>query len=87
MFLLVFILYGTMFLLDFVDYFHFPVGETVNYNLLKIFLVPILFLIFFFQDPYNLNVGAFDIVPEVSETVLFSFHSFYFILLFRSYFH
>ena len=26
-------------------------------------------------------------VPEVSETVLSSFHSFYFILLFRSYFH
>ena len=76
-----------MFLLDFVDYFHFPVGETVNYNLLKIFLVPILFLIFFFQDPYNLNVGAFDMVPDVSETVPSSSHSFYFILLFRSYFH
>ena len=27
------------------------------------------------------------IVPEVSETTLSSFHSFYFILLFRSYFH
>ena len=29
----------------------------------------------------------FDIVPEVSETILCSFHSFYFSLLFRSYFH
>ena len=38
-------------------------------------------------DPYNLNVSAFDIVSEVSETILSSFHSFYFILLFRSYFH
>ena len=38
-------------------------------------------------SPYNSNVGAFDIVPEVSETILSSFHSFYFILLFRSYFH
>ena len=28
----------------------------------------------------------FDIVPEVSETILSSFHSFYFIMLFRSYF-
>jgi len=49
-------------------------------------LIPFLFL-FFFWDPYNLNVDTFDMVPEVSETVLNSFHSFYFILLFRSYFH
>ena len=35
--------------------------------------------------PYNSN-SVFDIVPGVSETVLSSFHSFYFILLFRSYF-
>ena len=48
----------------------------------KIFSYP-----FFFLDPYNLKVGAFDIVPEVSETILSSFYSFYFILLFRSYFH
>jgi len=34
-------------------------------------------------DPYNMNVTAFDIVPEVSETILSSFHAFYFILLFR----
>ena len=37
--------------------------------------------------PYNSTVGAIDIVPEVSETILSSFHSFYFILLFRSCFH
>ena len=43
--------------------------------------------LFFFWDPYNSNVGAFDIVPEVSKTILSSFHSFYFILLFISYFH
>ena len=34
-----------------------------------------------------MNVGAFGIVPEVFEAILSSFHSFYFILLFRSYFH
>ena len=44
-------------------------------------------ILFFFWDPCNSNVGAFDIVPEVSETILSSFHSFHFILLFRSYFH
>ena len=38
-------------------------------------------------SPCNSNVGAVVIVPEVSETILSSSHSFYFILLFRSYFH
>ena len=45
------------------------------------------FFLFFFWDLYNSNVGVFDMVPEVSETVLSFFHSFYFILFFRSYFH
>ena len=34
-----------------------------------------------------MNVGVFNVVPEVSETVLISFHSLFFILLFGSYFH
>ena len=42
-------------------------------------LIPFLFL--FFQVPYNSNTGVFNIVPEVSETFLSSFHSFYFIVL------
>ena len=65
--------------------FPFPCWGIFNYNLFKFFLIPFLFL--FFWDPYNLNVGAFDVVPEVSEVILSSFHSFYFMLLFRSYFH
>ena len=73
-------------LLDLIGYFLFHVGEIFNYNLLKKFLIPFLFL-FFFWNPYSSNIGTFDMVPEVSETVLSSFHSFYFILLFRSYFH
>ena len=68
------------------DYFLFHVGEIFIYNLFKNFLIPLLFL-FFFWDPYNSNVGASDIGPEVSETILSSFHSLFFILLFRSYFH
>ena len=73
-------------LLDLIEYFLYHVGEIFNYNLFKNFLIPFLFL-FFFWDLYNSNVGVFDIVPEVSETVLSSFHSFSLILLFRSYFH
>ena len=66
--------------LDLINYFLSHIREVFNYNLFKYFLRPFLFL-FFFWDPYNSNV-----VPEVSETVLNSFHSFFFILLCGSYF-
>ena len=76
MFLLGFILYGTLCSnWTWLGYFLFHVGEILNYNLFKNFLIPFLFL-FFFWDPYNWNVGVFDIVPKVSETILSSFHSF-----------
>ena len=68
------------------DYFLSHIREVFNYNLFKYFLSPFLSL-FFFWDPYNSNVGAFNDVPGVSETVLNSFHSFFFILLCDSYFH
>ena len=73
-------------LLDLIDCFLFHVGEIFNYHLLKNFLTHFLFLLFF-CDPYNSNVGALDIVPVVSETILSSFHSFYLILLFRNCFY
>jgi len=70
------------------DYFIFHGGENLSYNLFKIFLIPFLFLFFFYNsNPYNSNVGVFDIAPEVSGIIFSSFHSFYFILFFRSYFH
>ena len=49
-------------------------------------LSPFLF-IFFFSDPYNSKVAMFNVVPEVSETLLNSFHFFFYILLCSSYFH
>ena len=70
--------------LDLTDYFLSHIREVFNYYLFKYFLSPFLFL--FFWDPYNSNVVAFNVVPEVSETVLNSFHSFFFILLCSSYF-
>ena len=45
---------------------------------------------FFSSSSGNLiiqNADAFNIVPEVSESVLSSFNSFYYILLFSNYFH
>ena len=45
------------------------------------------FLFVFFWDTYDLNVGAFNIVLEVSEVVLISFNSFLFFPLCFIYFH
>ena len=72
--------------LDLTNYLLSHIREVFNYNLFKYFLNPFLSL-FFFWDPYNSNVVAFNVVPEVSETVLNSFHSFFFFLLCSSYFH
>ena len=70
-----FILFGTLGFLDFGDYFLPHFKEVFNYYLLKYFLM--VFLFFFFWDSCGLNVGAFNIVPEVSEVVLISFNSFF----------
>ena len=57
------------------DYFLPHFREVFNYYLLKDFLMVFLFV--FFWDSYDLNVGVFNIVPEVSEVVLISFNSFF----------
>ena len=62
-------------LLDLGGYFLPHFREVFNYYLLKYFLMVFLFV--FFWDSYDSNVGAFDIVPEVSEVVLISFNSFF----------
>ena len=63
--------------LDLVGYFLSHFREVSNSYLLKYFLMPFLF-VFFFWDSYDLNVGVFNIVPEVSEVVLISFQSVFF---------
>ena len=85
-FLLGFTLYGTLRFLDLGDYFLSHIREFFHYNLFEYFLRPFRFL-FFFWDLYNSNIGVFSVVPEVSEIVFNSFHSFCFILLLGSYFH
>ena len=60
--------------------------EGFNYYLLKYFLMAFLF-VFFFWDSYDSNVGVFHIVPEVSEVVLISFNSFFFLPLCFIYFY
>ena len=61
--------------LDLGGYFLPNFREAFNYYLLKSFLMPFLFV--FFWDSYDSNVGAFNIVPEVSEVVLISFNCFF----------
>ena len=65
--------------LDLGDYFRHHFRDVFNYYLLKYFLIAFLF-VFFLWDSYDLNVGAFDIVPEFSEVVLISFNYFFFFL-------
>ena len=87
MFLLGLVLYGTLWASwTWLTISYFILGKFSTIISTKKFFTSFLFL-FFFSEPYNSNVGAFDMVPEDSETVLSSFHSFCFILLFRSYFH
>ena len=43
-----------------------------TYNLLKYFLIPFLFVVFF-SGPYNFNVGTLNVVTVVAESVLISF--------------
>ena len=69
MFLLGFILCGTL------DHFLFYLGEIFNSNLFKNFLIHFLFL-FLLWHPYSSNVGGFNLVPKVSETILSSFQLF-----------
>ena len=58
--------------LDLGDYFLPHFREVFNYYLLKYFSMVFLF-VFFFWDSYDLTLGAFDTVPEVSEVILISF--------------
>ena len=62
--------------LDLGDYFLPHFRDVFNYFLLKYFLMVFLF-VFFFWDSYDLNVGAFNPVLEVSEIFLISFNCFF----------
>ena len=84
-FFLGFILYGTLCASWNWVTISFPMLGKFS-TIISFFHRPFLFL-FFFWDPYNSNVGAFSVVPEVSDIVFNSFNSFFFILLLRSYFH
>ena len=53
-------------------FFLSQVREIISYYIFKYVLCPFLSL-FSFWDPYKVNVNVFDVVPEVSYTVLISF--------------
>ena len=60
---------------DLVEYFLSHVQEVFSYYFFKYFLRFFLSLSSF-QYPYNANVDAFTVVPEVSQAVFIPFHSF-----------
>ena len=70
-----FTVFGTLGFLDLGGCFLPHFRDVFNYYLLKYFLMPFLFVSFLW-DTYDLNVGAFNVVPEVSEFVLICFYSF-----------
>ena len=74
---LVYPVWDSLGFLDLGDNFLPHFREVFHYYLLKYFLMVFLFVVFFW-DSYDSNVGAFDIVSEVSEIVLISFNSFFF---------
>ena len=61
--------------LDLDGYFLTHFREVFNYYLLQYYLMAFLFV--FFCDSCDSNVGAFDIVLEVSDVVLVSFNAFF----------
>ena len=75
MFLLGFILPGTLQFLDFCDCFLFHVREILSYYLFKYFLKPLLSL--FFWDIYNVNVGEFNVVLRYLKLSSFIYILFY----------
>ena len=82
----VYLILDSLGFLDLGDYFLPHFREVFNYYLPKYFLMVFLF-VFFFWDSYDSNVGAFNIVLEVSEIVLISFNSFFFFPLLFIYFY
>ena len=78
--------WDSLFFLQLGYYFFSYIREVFDYNLFKYFFQALFFSLLLLE-PLNVNLGAFNIVPEVSETVLIYFHSFFFILLHDSDFH
>ena len=62
--------------LDVSEWFLSHTREVFGYYLFKYFFCPLLSL-FSFWHPYNMDVGAFNIVPEFSETLFICFQSFF----------
>ena len=81
-----FILFGTLWVSWTWVIISFPILGKFSTIISSSFLMVFLF-VFFFWDPYDSNVVAFNIVLEVSEIVLISFNSFFFFPLWFIYFY
>ena len=82
LFLFGFILPDILCFLDMVNYFPFPCQR--RFWILLFQISSQVLSLFSFWDPYNVNVGVFNVVPQFSWNVFFFFfflHPFFYILL------
>ena len=79
----VYFLWRSLHFVDLSEWFLFHVREVFSCYLFEYFFCPFLFL-FSFWHPYNTDVGAFNIVPEFSDTLLISFQSLFSLLFHTS---
>ena len=74
---LVYFIWYSLHSLDLSEWFLFHVREVFGSYFSEYFFCP-LFYLFSFWHPHNTDVGAFNVVPEFSETLFISFPSFLF---------
>jgi len=62
----------------FADFFLFHFRDVFDCDLFKYILSLFLFFVFIW-DPYDLNVGEFNVVLEFYDSAIISFYSFFFV--------
>ena len=72
---LVYFIWYSLHFLDLSEWFLSHVREVFDYYLLEYFFCPLISL-FSCWHPYNMDIGAFNIVPEFSETPFICFQFF-----------
>ena len=82
----IYLVWDCLYFMNLHDHFLSLVREGFDGDLFRYLLTPFIFF-FVFWDSCSLNVGAFNVVSEFSNTVFIYFPSFFFILFYSRDFH